>query len=158
MLALRICASSRSGNTDEKQRTRRCSRFWSCSRLCIYGGLRLMEQRWTFFREVGTRNANVFAKGSGANGREKILNRFIAICWMIGKGNLSQIQVLEQPTQTLMFDAAGKGAATHYPIVDRDCLALHSAEQNGNLTQRAIFIVVADGHQKTVRVVEIREP
>src|ERR1700686_3603475 len=158
MLALRICSSSKSGKTDEKQRTRRCSRFCICSGLCIYGRLCVMEQRWTFFREIDTRDANIAAKRIGGYACEKIPKRFIAIGWLVGKSNLLQIEILEQPTQTLVLDSPGKSAATHHPGINSGCFALHPAKQNGNLAKSAIFIVVADCHQKSVPVVEIRHP
>src|SRR5450631_3542486 len=53
-----------------------------------------------------------------------------------------------------MLNTPAKGPATHDPILDNNTSRLDSTGHHSNLSQRAILILVCDGQQKRIRVLE----
>src|SRR5262249_7014922 len=107
-----------------------------------------------------TRPGNPYVTVERRNGyvRKEILDRLITVCSLVIKGDFLKMEIFEKPHQTLLLDAAGECAAAHHPIIYSRRRALHPAQKNSYLTERAVFILVADAHQEGRWVVKIGRP
>ena len=117
-----------------------------------------MEQRRTLFKETRPGNPYVTAERGSGYAQKKILDWLVTIRRLVIKGDFLEIEIFEEPAQALLLDAAGKCAAAHDPIINSGRRSLHPAEKNGYLTERAIFVFVADAHQECRWVAKIGAP
>src|SRR5580704_12570043 len=57
-----------------------------------------------------------------------------------------------------MFNAPRERSATHNPGLNSQGLTFELAEQDGNLSQRPVFVLIANGHYKSCGIVQINFP
>src|ERR1700683_1101734 len=57
-----------------------------------------------------------------------------------------------------MFNAPRECPATHNPGLNSQRFTFELAEQDGNVSQRPIFVLIANGHYKSCGIVQINSP